>query len=371
MPRMTPTADVSAAAARIVADLMPIALTIAGTSADAFAGAFAEAGAEAEIFAPGATGFDLAVLLVEPGQSPGSAAAAVASLADASDRILLANWPLGAAAVHDLNGWFELFAENGYQPVVEYDASFLGQGAFLVDRNAIAAEAELAGFFDRVAIGGALAASTQRVAALEAELGDSGDRARLKDDLARRDAALAAGQSALQKATEAAAEWQARATAAEAEAATLRDHLNAWHTVGSWAAACVAAAGRDTVAALREARGTKPRRGIFDRLRGRIAAPSAAERALVEDAALVRRSPLFDAAWYIASQPDLARSGGDPVWHYLLHGAAAGADPGPWFDTQAYRAAHPGLTSAPLVHAIRSGQADGIVQGRQEESASF
>jgi hypothetical protein len=358
---MTAAADVSAAAARIVADLMPIALTVAGSTANEFAGAFADAGAEAEVFAPGASGFDLAVLLVEAGQSPESAAAGVASLAAASDRILLVNWPLGSAAVSDLNGWFELFAENGYQPVVEYDASFLGQGAFLVDRNAIAAEAELAGFFDRVAIGGALAASTQRVAALEAELGDSGDRARLKDDLARRDAALAAAQTALEKAVASTATWQQRATAAEAEAAELRSHLSAWQSVGTWVAAWAGSPSRDTVAALREARGSNPRRGLLSRLRGRTAAPTAAERALLEDAALVRRSPLFDAAWYVASQPELARSGGDPVWHYLLHGAAAGADPGPWFDTQAYRAAHPDLRGAPLVHAIRNGHAEGML----------
>ena len=50
---------------------------------------------------------------------------------------------------------FELFAEQGFQPVVDYDAGFLGAGAFLVDRNATAADSDLAEFAARVSVGGA------------------------------------------------------------------------------------------------------------------------------------------------------------------------------------------------------------------------
>jgi hypothetical protein len=76
--------------------------------------------------------------------------------------------------------------------------------------------------------------------------------------------------------------------------------------------------------------------------RRRRAVPSAVEQALLADAALVRASALFDAGWYIASHPALAESGGDPVLHYVAKGAAAGADPGPYFESAACRAAHPG-----------------------------
>ena len=38
---------------------------------------------------------------------------------------------------------------------------------------------------------------------------------------------------------------------------------------------------------------------------------------------------LFDADWYLAQYEDVARSGLDPLAHYLKHGAAEGRDPGP------------------------------------------
>jgi hypothetical protein len=354
---MTPAFDLPAAAARLVADLMPIAVVVDGAEAERLTAALAEAGAGAELYAPGASGFDLAILLASPQQTAADAAPAVARLAEASDRLLFVKLPFGATELPDLDSWFELFAEQGFQPVVEYDASFLGQGAFLVDRNAIAAEAELASFVERVSMGGALAASTQRVAALEAELGDAGDRSRLKDALAQRDAALAARQTALDAARADSASWQARAAEAQAEADALRAELAAWQTVGRWVSALVAQFPRDALAELRKVRGTAPRRGVIARLRRRAAPPDRSERTLLADAALIRASGLFDPAWYIASQPDLAGSGLDPVWHYLLRGAAAGADPGPYFDSAAYRAEHPDIAEAPLAHALRHGAA--------------
>ena len=354
---MTPEFDLQAAASRLVADLMPIAVTVDGAGAGDFVAALAGAGAEAELFAPGASGFDLAVLLIAPGQGPADTGPAVVRLAEVSDRLLFVKWPLGASEIPDLDNWFELFAEQGFQPVVEYDASFLGQGAFLVDRNAIAAEAELASFFERVSMGGALAASTQRVAALEAELGDAGDRARLKDELAQRDAALAARQQALDAALTQVSVWQERVAQADAEIASLNAQIGAWQAVGRWVAAWVTLPGRGTLAALRQARGKAPRRGLLTMLRGRISPPDKVERVLMQDAALIRGSALFDAAWYIASQRDLPASGEDPVWHYVLHGATEGADPGPWFDSAAYRAANPGIAGSPLAHAIRTGAA--------------
>jgi hypothetical protein len=350
--------DLQAAAERLVADLMPIAVTVAGQGGASLVAALEQAGAGAELFAPDAAGFDLAILLVPQATGPADIADTVAALAAASDRLLLVRQPWGAPALNDIDSWFELFAEHGFQPVVEYDASFLGQGAFLVDRNATAAEAELASFAERVSMGGALAASTQRVAALEAELGDAGDRARLKEDVARRDAALAERQAALDAARAQAATLQARLEQTEAEVAALREQLSAWQGVGRWVSAAIASPGRGNLAALRQARGRGPRRGLLARLRGHVAAPDASERRFMDDAALIRGHPLFDAAWYIASQPDLAASGADPVWHYLLHGAAAGADPGPYFDSAAYKADHPGLQGAALAHAIRSGAVD-------------
>jgi hypothetical protein len=74
------------------------------------------------------------------------------------------------------------------------------------------------------------------------------------------------------------------------------------------------------------------------------------------DARLLRTSPLFDAAWYLAAYPDVARAGVNPARHYLDHGAAEGRDPSASFSTRAYLAAHPELAatgSNPLVHHLR------------------
>lgn len=43
--------------------------------------------------------------------------------------------------------------------------------------------------------------------------------------------------------------------------------------------------------------------------------------------AVIRRSALFDAAWYLAQNPDVATAGADPARHFRDHGVAEGRDP--------------------------------------------
>jgi hypothetical protein len=340
------------AARRVVADLMPIAIVVADLGSvgggAALVGALERAGAGAELFSPGVVGFDLAMLLA--GAAPprdGAAPALIEGLAAVSDRLLFVP---DAEAGPDLDAWFELFAEQGYQPVVDYDAGFLGQGAFLVDRNATAAETELSAFAERLSMGGALAASTQRVAVLEAALGSAGDQAAMR-------AELAAARTALEEAGAREAVWRGRAEAAEAELSSLRADVAAWQAMagalGAWIRAVCARSDRDGLAGLRAVAGATGRGSWVGRLWRRGGA-SGAERRLLADAALIRGSTLFDPGWYIACHPDLARSGDDPVWHYVVRGAAEGADPGPYFDAAAYRAAHPEVEGNVLAHRIRS-----------------
>jgi hypothetical protein len=78
--------------------------------------------------------------------------------------------------------------------------------------------------------------------------------------------------------------------------------------------------------------------------------------------ATLRGSPLFDAAWYLRTYPDVAAAGADPVEHYLAFGAAEGRDPGPEFDTDAYLRANPDVAEAgvnPLLHYIDFGRQEG------------
>ncbi|WP_242394195.1 glycosyltransferase [Anaeromyxobacter oryzisoli] len=75
--------------------------------------------------------------------------------------------------------------------------------------------------------------------------------------------------------------------------------------------------------------------------------------------ALIRSSGLFQADHYIAQLQlgDRGRARKDPVRHYLVHGAAAGVEPNPFFDTAWYVARHPEAGAPgknPLVHYIRN-----------------
>jgi hypothetical protein len=318
-----------ASAARLLADLMPVAVLVAGEGADELAAALAAAGAAADLLSACPTGpYDLAILRADPRAfALPDMQASLAALTANADRLLFL--PLAdGAGVDSLTAWFEHLTELGYQPVVEYDAGYLADGAFLVDRNATAAETDLAGFTERLSLGGALHASTVRVAELEAEL--AGAATALKAELAAQRAAL---------------------TEAETRIAALTEEAAVWAPLQSWVRAAVA----------RVPAPAPPRRGMLARL-FRRAPPPAADAA----AARIRGSKLFDAAWYIACHPELAETGADPALHYLHTGAAAGYDPGPWFDTAAYLARTPGLDPAhtpPLLHAIETGEAEALLAG--------
>jgi hypothetical protein len=83
----------------------------------------------------------------------------------------------------------------------------------------------------------------------------------------------------------------------------------------------------------------------------------------VEALALLRSSPLFDAAWYMTQYSDVARSGIDPAVHYLRQGAAERRRPSVYFDPEFYVGQKPGLVGSfenPLVHYLKNGRAAGL-----------
>ena len=333
--------DFAAIATRLVADLMPIAIVVGGEGSQDLAMALESTGAGADPLTPQTSGsYDLAILRADPSQfSAADSQAQLQALTALSDRIVFLPTASGSG-LEALTPWLEHLAELGYQPVVEYDAGYLGDGAFLVDRNATAAETDLAGYTERVTMGGALHASTLRIAELEAALEAATARAA---DL-QNQAATAAGAQA-----EAAA-LRDLLQQAEARGAALAEEAAAWTPLRAWINQAIADPGRDAAPA-------SVRRGLFARLFRR--APATADELVQRKAARIRQSRLFDAAWYIACHPELAATGADPVLHYLHAGAAQGFDPGPWFDTAAYVRATPGLdpaTTNPLLHAIATGR---------------
>lgn len=95
-----------------------------------------------------------------------------------------------------------------------------------------------------------------------------------------------------------------------------------------------------------------PRLGVLLGVRGR--GIDARER---EQVRMLEASALFDAAWYLRHNPDVAQAGVSPALHYLRAGAREGRDPGPAFRTRAYLAEHPELEGGainPLVHRLSS-----------------
>ncbi|GJD31119.1 hypothetical protein PMNALOAF_2372 [Methylobacterium adhaesivum] len=80
------------------------------------------------------------------------------------------------------------------------------------------------------------------------------------------------------------------------------------------------------------------------------------------DYALVARSGLFDEAYYLRSNPDVAESGLDPIVHYLTSGFREGREPAAFFDGKTYAQRYPDVGTAgqaPLVHWMRVGKAEG------------
>ena len=83
--------------------------------------------------------------------------------------------------------------------------------------------------------------------------------------------------------------------------------------------------------------------------------------------AAVKRSGLFDPAWYIDNHADLGGTAIDPLNHYLTIGWREGRRPGPGFDPDYYRYANPDLAKAgidPLAHYVMYG----VNEGRDKRS---
>jgi len=77
---------------------------------------------------------------------------------------------------------------------------------------------------------------------------------------------------------------------------------------------------------------------------------------------LIASSPLFDAEWYLAGNPDVAAQKIAPALHYLLYGAKERRAPGPNFDGAEYQRANIDVLTAginPLVHYVTQGRREG------------
>jgi glycosyltransferase involved in cell wall biosynthesis len=77
----------------------------------------------------------------------------------------------------------------------------------------------------------------------------------------------------------------------------------------------------------------------------------------------IRRSGLFDEAWYLARNRDIAVAAQDPVRHFLDQGWREARHPNPYFDVDFYLAGNPDIAASginPLLHYILAGEAQGL-----------
>ncbi|MCB2189921.1 MAG: glycosyltransferase [Deltaproteobacteria bacterium] len=89
---------------------------------------------------------------------------------------------------------------------------------------------------------------------------------------------------------------------------------------------------------------------------------TAAWRALLIDDPQSQALPVFDSEYYLERNPDVAKSGHDPLVHYLLWGAWEGRDPHPLFHSRFYLNRYPDVArsgSNPLTHWLLYGQREG------------
>lgn len=81
-----------------------------------------------------------------------------------------------------------------------------------------------------------------------------------------------------------------------------------------------------------------------------------------QDLHSINTHPLFSGEYYLARNPDVARTGISPLRHYVEHGWREGRDPHPYFSNDWYLFKNPDVSAAglnPLVHYLSHGWKDG------------
>jgi hypothetical protein len=92
-------------------------------------------------------------------------------------------------------------------------------------------------------------------------------------------------------------------------------------------------------------------------------------RQVARDYHTIASTPLFDAQWYLANNPDVAAANTDPILHYVSYGAREGRAPGPQFNPASYLSANPDVAREqldPLLHYLIKGYTESRPLSNQE-----
>lgn len=174
------------------------------------------------------------------------------------------------------------------------------------------------------------------------------ERAASEIELARREAeqANASVRLALTQAEE--AERAGRAARLELERVV---RSRSWR----WTAALRVMAGSGRALSLRGL-------NLSARVVRRLGLPGGERLAVARRTLLVKGSDLFDAAYYLRQNPDVAAAGVNPAWHFAARGGFEGRRASDRFDTAWYLAEYPDIAAAgvhPFEHYITQGVREG------------
>ena len=110
---------------------------------------------------------------------------------------------------------------------------------------------------------------------------------------------------------------------------------------------------------------------IFMRLARPV--PDLPDLSLENELALIRKSGLFQEAWYLTMYPDVAGVGLDPLEHFCLDGWREGRDPNPFFNSRWYLENYGDLTGDvnPLLDYIMVGEGVGRKPARDFDPMEY
>jgi hypothetical protein len=168
------------------------------------------------------------------------------------------------------------------------------------------------------------------------------------------------------------APWFSTRAYVEAYPEVVKDGWNPLHhylTVGRREGREVVRSGMADDYLLRRARRGEESAWSFETLAGGgQAADAVAEEAVARHRERVLAAKEFDAAFYLASNVDVAKTGVNPLDHFLASGWREGRDPNATFSVKDYLEAYPDIAAAdvnPFVHFLSAGRAEGRT-GRAE-----
>jgi SAM-dependent methyltransferase len=270
------------------------------------------------------------------------ASAAIHNITNNAPRVLFSSSPTTSGAVNAINVkpvryWLERFAEANFAPVGGFDPTFLYPHAILFEWSDEGRDdASLAAFMEIV---------RQRQIFAEAREIEATNRIQLQHNVAKF------------KQTETQSPFAPRVQASRL--------CSNDPTVGDRDSGPETESGRGARTTHHVAARTPLLRRTGDALSWIAGMPlpsrwrkRRAQRSMVAE---VQKTELFDAAFYLSNNPDVAASGVNPALHFVTRGWKEGRKPSPGFDPAFYLARYPDVATAgtnPLLHYLRNGRAE-------------